>query len=441
MTRGEIRDRERGDQVLKKEGILRFGLVDCEAFYVSCERIFRPDLWNRPVVVLSNNDGCIVSLSQEAKALGLKRGDPYFRVADTLKRQGVAVFSSNFPLYGDISRRVFSLLRRFPVEVEEYSIDEAFLHLPQPLPPHHLFELGLKIRSALLNGIGVPVRVGFAATRTLAKVASSFVKLQGIEEGVAVVTEKERKRIVGHLPLEEIWGIGTRSLKKLKEHGILTTQQFLHAPPSLIRSLLGVAGWRIHQELNGVPVLPASLLPLSRKGIISSHTFPQAIECQETLYGILLRHLQEAMKRLAEEKLYPRIAGIILRTSSYARKRYEAAPSMEVSGGDLKTLAQAIRSLLAQVYRPGYSYRKAGVYLFDLIPRNLAPRSLFAEGTQKRWEQLSQLMHRLRERYGEEALFLAPEILHRSALPLRRFRSPRYTTSFSELPSARCPGE
>lgn len=422
----------------KRDESYRFGLVDCEAFYVSCERVFRPDLKGKPVVVLSSNDGCIVALSGEAKALGFKRGDPYFQVKETLERHGVAVFSSNFPLYSDLSRRVFGLLRRFPVEVEEYSVDEAFLRLPPALEPEEIEGLGRAIRHSLLQGIGIPARIGFAPTRTLAKMATTWIKIQRIAEGVFLLPEGEaRREILAKIPIEEVWGIGPASAVKLARVGITTALELTESSPPLLRTLLGIAGARVQGELRGIPLLPSSLSTLLRKGVLSSHTFPEAIRDKETLYGILLDHLESALKRLERERLFARTLGIFLRTSRHIRNPSLREGRMQVPPRSYRALLQGIQKLLEAIYIPDLPYRKAGVFLGDLLPQSALPDPLFSEKEVERWQTLRGVIRRIHERYGPESLILAPQLLTTPALPSRNFRSPRYTTLFSELPRAR----
>lgn len=295
-----------------------FGLVDCNNFFVSCERVFRPDLMGKPVVVLSNNDGCIIARSNEAKTLGVKMGDPLFKVRDLLAREGVTVFSSNYALYGDMSRRVMSLLSRYTPRQEIYSIDECFLDLSGMGDGHQLHTYGEEIVRTVSKGTGIPVSMGIAPTRTLAKVASKFAKRYPGYHGVAVIdTDERRAKALRLTEIGDVWGIGRRMRQRLTDAGIITAWDFTQRRADWIQRQFSVTGLRTWKELRGTPCIELNELPLQRSLCTSRSFADQGISDHATLEKAVANFAAECARRLRERKACARQVMVFAYTSRF----------------------------------------------------------------------------------------------------------------------------
>jgi DNA polymerase V len=347
-------------------------LVDCNNFYASCERVFDPSLRTRPVVVLSNNDGCIVARSAEAKALGLKMGEPYFKVKELFDRHKVAVFSSNYALYGDMSQRVMKTLQQFAPEVEIYSIDEAFLNLGgfRDLPG-----LARSIRETVRQWTGLPVSVGIAPTKTLAKVANNTAKKKAGYNGVCVLdTPKAWEPVLDEFEVGDVWGIGTQYKKLLNRHGVNTALEFSRLPETWLRTHMSVVGARTAMELSGHACLELELNVDPKKGITVSRSFGKRITEYQELAEALAAYVSRAGEKLRREKLLAKHMLVFMHTSPFAKdaaKDPYYAPSVSFSM-PLHThytpeLVHYALWALKEMYRPGYRYMKCGVMLTDLV--------------------------------------------------------------------------
>ena len=294
-----------------------FALVDCNNFYVSCERAFCPELAGQPVVVLSNNDACIVARSEEAKTLGLPMGGPIFRCRDLCRQHRVRVFSSNYPLYGDMSRRVVEVLRRFAAAVEVYSIDEVFLDLAD-LRAHRRYETGRAIRRTVGRWTGIPVCVGLAPTKTLAKLANRLAKRRPESEGVFDLTDPARRaEVLGQVEVDQVWGIGPRYRDRLAHHGIRTAHQLAQAPDARIRRLLTVTGLRLVWELRGVSCLPLEQAPSPRKAIARSRGFGRPLADLDELREPVAAHVASAARALRKQGSVAGCLQVHLETSRF----------------------------------------------------------------------------------------------------------------------------
>ena len=295
-----------------------FALVDCNNFYASCERVFDPTIARRPVIVLSNNDGCVIARSDEAKALGFKMGDPYFRVRPLADRHGVAVFSSNYALYGDMSRRVMQTLEQFAPEVEIYSIDEAFLDLAG-FAGERLDGLARDIRRTVARWTGIPVSVGIGPTKTLAKAANHLAKKDPAAAGVwLIATEQARRDALARLAVGDVWGIGHRWAAFLEGHGIGTALAFSEQPDHWIRTHLNVVALRTAAELRGTPCIPLELAPAPRQGLCVSRAFGRKLADYEPVKEALIAYVTRAGEKLRRERLLARHMQIFLHTSPFA---------------------------------------------------------------------------------------------------------------------------
>ncbi|MBR5820620.1 MAG: Y-family DNA polymerase [Alistipes sp.] len=412
-----------------------YGLCDCNNFFVSCERVFRPDLEGRPVVVLSNNDGCVVARSNEAKAIGIGMGQPYFQAKGLLERHGGAVFSSNFTLYGDLSRRVMTTLRSLVEEIEIYSIDEAFFNLEGHEEP--LEELGHRIRITVRRHTGIPVSIGIAPTKTLAKIAAKLAKQYPKLGGCCYMhREEDIRKVLSKFPLRDVWGIGRRYGKLFDQMQILTAQQFVELDKLWIQGRMGITGVRTWQELQGIPSLPLDDLSATRQQITVSRSFPHEIyDCSE-LERIVAEFATMCGEKLRRQGSVCRTIHCFLMTNRHRTDQPQHTEEVHYrfSAPTDSTLAlvKEGRELLRTIFRSGYGYKKAGIILGGFEPRGTQQQSLFEAPSDPRHERLMEVLDRVNRHYGHGALKTAAE----GEQPFQMNRehiSQRYTTEWSEL--------
>ena len=342
-----------------------FALVDCNNFYVSCERIFDPKLLGRPVIVLSNNDGCVVARSQEAKALGIKMGVPVFQIKQLIQREGVVVYSSNYELYGDMSARVMASLREFTDDVEVYSIDEAFMNLRGCRWAGTYRELGADIKAKVYKWTGVPVTVGIAATKTLAKVANHLAKTSHKAAGVLDLTDSPYLDVaLARTPVEEVWGVGPAYAAKLKERGIETALQLRDVDVRWARKGMTVVGARLVMELRGVSCLPLETAPPAKKSITTSRSFPVAVSEYMELKESVSFFMTRCAEKLRRARLAASVVTVFIETSRFKEgPQYTNSVTLEMvypSDSTQELLRHAVEAL-QRIYRKGYEYRKTGV--------------------------------------------------------------------------------
>jgi DNA polymerase V len=421
-----------------------FALVDCENFYASCERVFDPALRDRPVAVLSNNDGCVIARSEEVKAAGIPMGAPVFKWREDLQEIGAAVLSSNYTLYGDMSRRVQQILQTEALALEPYSIDEAFLTLPA-LGSEKLRDLGERIRRRVLRALGVPIRVGIGPTKTLAKIADENAKARkraGMGKGVYVCPdEPDREKLLQRVPVGDIWGIGSAYEQKLHAKGVTTAAGFRALPDAWIRRAMTVVGLRTARELRGRPCLELELVGPDRKTLVRSRSFGRRVEGEEALRQALAKHAQRAAEKLRNEELVARGVQVFITTKTFGDPPYysnAAAARLAEHTAVSSPFAAAAGRLLSTIYREGFGYKKAGVLLYDLRPERPRQESLFGRaGTES--EALMEAVDQINGEYGRGTIGLATAGLpdHRGWTMKRENRTPRYTTRWDELPVAR----
>lgn len=338
-----------------------YGLCDCNNFYASCQRVFRPDLVGRPMVVLSNNDGCIIARSNEAKALGIGMGQPLYQVQGLIDRHGVAVFSANFALYGDMSRRVMATLRTLVPSVEVYSIDEAFFDLHGIAEP--LDDYGRRIGRTIRRNTGIPVSIGIAPTKTLAKIASKLAKRYPKLDGCCYMHRPEDiEKVLATFPLHEVWGIGRRYGKLFDSMRITTARQFIELPEEWIHRRMGITGLRTWRELQGIECIGFEQMPQQKQQITVSRSFPKEIYEREELERIVAEFASMCAEKLrAQRALCGQIHGFIFtnRHRDDQPQRYETAVLTlpEPTDSTLEIVRQA-RAALRQIYRPGFGYKK-----------------------------------------------------------------------------------
>lgn len=413
-------------------------LVDCNNFYVSCERVFRPDLKNKPVIVLSNNDGNIVARSKEVKQLGIKFGAPFCECRDIIAQHNIHVFSSNYALYGDFSHRVMQTLSLFSPHVEIYSIDEAFLDLSF-VPAFERLTYAHNIRNTVEQWTGIPVSIGIGPNKTLAKLANHWAKQNDETCGVFDFTTcNNGEEILAHTPVEEIWGIGPRYAAFLKAHGVHTAQQFRNLPDFWIRTHLTVTGLRTAWELRGIPCLSLEEIPAPRKSIVSSRSFGAPVESFESLREAIISYTARAATKLRSQRTVASFLGVFLSTNPFAQEpQYSNFISYKLPFPTSSTfmLIQCAVQCLQQIYREGFRYKKAGVLLSEITDENTKTPQLFQTNTKLHQHQrLFVAIDAINARFGRHTIFYAAEGIEQPWQMQRKFLSPRYTTCWKEIP-------
>jgi DNA polymerase V len=418
-----------------------FALADGNNFYVSCERVFCPALERRPVVVLSNNDGCIIARSDEAKALGFAMGDPYHLNQEKLTRHGVAVFSSNYALYGDMSRRVMDTLGTFTPEIELYSIDEAFLNLAG-FERRGLTDYARLIRATVKRDTGIPVSIGIGPTKTLAKIANHLAKAQPESGGVYDLAEIGVDQALAGIEVREVWGVGPRWAKWLEAQGIATVLDLKQADPKAIHRKMTVVGERLVYELNGRPCLPLELVVLPRQGLTVSRSFGQTLTALRPITDALVSFVGRAAEKLRRQQLMAGQVMVFVTTNRFSASRPFYANSATVRlphpTDFTPDLVGAAVQLLETLYRPGFHYQKCGVMLLDLSPATQVQADLFDPRDRAREARLVRALDALNTDHGARTVRVGHAGGTRPAWAMRHaFRSPRYTTNWRELPVVR----
>ena len=379
----------------------RFALVDCNNFYASCERVFNPGLIGTPIVVLSNNDGCVIARSEEAKLLGIEMGAPAFKSEDKFRRHGVQVLSSNYALYGDMSARVMAILRQMAPSMEVYSIDEAFLGLE----PWQGEPFGRELRNRVRQWTGIPVSVGIASTKVLAKLANRIAKKTPALQGMFDLTaDRDPDAVLTRVACGDIWGIGRRLAVRLSSRGIQTALDLKRADMAWVRRELGVVGERIARELNGVSCLELEEAPNPQKGIATARSFGQPIEAIEGLEQALATYTARAAEKLrAGGQLTGRIQ-VHLETSPFRPDQPQYYPVLQTALPEPTShtpyLITAATALLRKIYRPGHQYMKVGVFLTELSLKTEAQLSLFGQKPESPALRLDAIVDQLNCRYG-----------------------------------------
>ena len=413
-------------------------LIDCNNFYVSCERLFQPSLEGKPVVILSNNDGCVVSRSQEAKDLGIVMAAPWFQLKHLAKQHNIIALSSNYTLYADISNRVMRLLTKFSPEQEVYSIDECFLELSGM---NDLTRHGQRMREAVKQCIGIPVCVGIAQSKTLAKLANHVAKKQPRFVWVCnfnALPEHELDALLKKISVGEIWGVGRSTAARLQKMDINSVLDLKRAPAKRIRSEFGVTMERTVAELNGTACLELGELTPSRQQIICSRSFGLPVVHLPDLEQAVISYTSRAAEKLRRQHSIAACVQVSIRTSPHQAAQYQNAliAPLICPTDDTRRLCHAALSALRRIYRSGYAYQKAGVVLSGIIASDNRPRSLFDEEA----EQPSALMATLdsiNQRMGSGTVKFLGEGIRKGWAMKRGNVSPRYTTELAELAVAK----
>ncbi len=419
-----------------------FALVDCNNFYVSCERVFNPALRQRPVVVLSNNDGCVIARSNEAKALGVKMGEPAFKRERYFQEYGVAVYSSNYALYGDMSARVMRVLQRFTPVMEIYSIDEAFLDFSGM--PADLEEYAREMRATVVQWTGIPVSVGIAPTKTLAKVANRLAKKRPETGGVFDLAARMGDAayldsVLDQVPVADVWGVGRRYERMLRRMGVCTARQLRDMPDHVARSKMTINGLHTVLELRGVSCTPMELAPPPKKSIVCSRSFGRAVDTLGEMREAVTAYTSRALEKLRAQQGVASHLTIFIMTNPHKKgPQYCNAFTAGLPVPNAHTpdwIALALRTL-DRIYKPGYVYKKAGVMITG-IERAAARQCSLLEPEGKEAAQRQNLMRVLdgvNQKWGRDTLQYAAAGLGRPWRMRQLRKSSRFTTSWLELP-------
>ncbi|WP_408057950.1 translesion error-prone DNA polymerase V subunit UmuC [Vibrio cholerae] len=419
-----------------------FALVDCNNFYASCEKLFRPDLKDTPVVVLSNNDGCVVARSREAKLLGIKMGVPVFQIKAEMQRHGILAFSSNYALYADLSSRVMRTLEEMAPRVEVYSIDEAFLDLTGIESAISLVEFGQQVRERIGHWIGITVCVGIAPTKTLAKLANHAAKKYPATQGVVDLTNPDRqRRLLTLVPVDDVWGVGKRLSKRLNALGITTALDLANASPRAIRDQFSVVLERTVRELNGESCIELEDIPPTKKQIVCSRSFGAKVTQFELLREAVCEYATRATEKLRKEQQQAKVLTVFIRTSPFKdnEPQYSNSASGEllIPSCDTRDFIELARHLLKRIWKDGFRYAKAGVMLSDFYDPGMFQPGLFDDvSTRSNSQQLMSVLDTINQS-GAGKVFFAGQGLKKDWSMKREHLSPAYTTRWDQLPRVR----
>ncbi len=416
-----------------------FALVDCNNFYASCEKLFRPDLKDTPLVVLSNNDGCVVARSREAKLLGIKMGVPVFQIKSEMQRHGILAFSSNYALYADLSSRVMRTLEEMAPRVEVYSIDEAFLDLTGIESAISLVEFGQQVRERIGHWIGITVCVGIAPTKTLAKLANHAAKKYPATQGVVDLTNPDRqRRLLALVPVDDVWGVGRRLSKRLNALGITTALDLANASPRAIRDQFSVVLERTVRELNGESCIELEEIPPTKKQIVCSRSFGAKVTQFELLREAVCEYATRATEKLRKEQQQAKVMTVFIRTSPFKdnEPQYSNSASGEllIPSCDTRDFIELANHLLKRIWKDGFRYAKAGVMLSDFYDPGMFQPGLFDDvSTRSNSQQLMSVLDTINQS-GAGKVFFAGQGTKQDWSMKREHLSPAYTTRWDQLP-------
>jgi DNA polymerase V len=406
-------------------------LIDCNSFYCSCERLFQPRLAQRPVVVLSNNDGCVVSRTNEAKALGIPMGAPYHQYKDVIIKNNVAVFSSNYTMYGDISQRVMNTLRQFSPEMEIYSIDEAFLSLKGFRNLSHHVE---QIKTRVWRDVGIPVSVGVGPTKVLAKVANKIGKKEG--RAIQLLDSKSQSAALKNFPVEDLWGVGRRSANKLFMNNIKTAAQLRDANEKFIQRLMTIQGRRIVRELKGESCISLELLTENKKNIATTRTFGRPVFRLEDLQEAVACHASTCAEKLRQQNGLARKVLVFIHTNPHKNTpQYSNSGTIKLLSGTSYTpkLIKAAFHVLRQIYKPGIEYKKCGVIISDIRPKEQNQLDFFSSHDSPKEDGFMGALDKINRWHGPWTAKMAACGIHKDWKMLSQMRSPCRTTRWSDL--------
>ena len=421
-----------------------FGLIDCNNFYVSCERVFRPDLEGKPVIVLSNNDGCAVARSAEAKALGIRMGDPEFKIRELIKREKIQVFSSNYALYGNLSGRVTDTLLSMVPTIENYSIDESFLNLGE-FQKGEVEPLARELRARVQRWVGIPTCVGIAPTKTLAKVANFIAKKRPQYRGVCDLRSSQvRAELLPSVPADEVWGIGAASAAKLGKIAVQTAADLAALDPDNARALMTVTGGRTVYELRGISCMPLELMEPTRKGIAVTRSFGSPVTSWQEMREAIASYATRVAEKMRRYKVAAENIFVFMHTNTFNNDPFysngASARFSETTNDTGEVVAVAVR-LGERLWRDGFRYSKCGIMITELLPEAIRQPALWGELDREKRERAWRTMDKLNATLGRDTVRILGAGPKTAAWMLRaEYRSPRWTTCWNELPHVRAYG-
>lgn len=408
-----------------------FALVDCNSFYASCEQIFRPDLRGKPVVVLSNNDGCIVARNRQAKEVGIPDLQAYFQVRDQLKAKNVATFSSNYALYGDTSNRINDTLLQFCDDIEIYSIDESFLNVSGMT---NLESLSRDIRKTIWQHIRIPVSIGVAPTKTLAKLANHKAKKTASLQGIYVIdSESKRQALLTSVAIDNVWGVGRRTATKLRHQGISSANDLACANKKMIRKLGHVTLERTARELNGEPCIDMEPDGVDKKHIYSTRSFGNKVTEKQHLYEAVSHYAARACQKLRQQQSFVKTITVFIKTSPHEEHYYSrsASISLQHPTDDNRVVIHQAKRIIDEIFKPNRRYLKAGVGLIELVSNAYSQTDLFSPSAKH--SELMETLDNINQRFGRNTAFIASQGAHKVWRMRRQHLSPQYTTCWQDI--------
>ncbi len=417
-----------------------FGLADCNNFYASCQRLFRPDLIDKPIICASNNDGCAIARSAEAKALGVKMGAPLYQIQDLIKKHDIYVFSPNFELYADISARVMQCLESCVPATEIYSIDESFLDLTGI---SDLLDFSHTLKQKVQKHVGIPISIGISSTKTLAKLANYAAKKYPITGGVVDLTDPQRqRRLLAICPVSEVWGVGRKLSKKLQHMGIMTALDLANMPTREAKKRFSIVLERTVIELNGESCIELEPTPATRQQVLYSRSFGEKITDLNTLVQAVSEFASRAAERLRSEGLTAAHIATFIRTNAFDKRvePYSASAYTYLSQAtsDSRQITGAALNLLRQIYKDGLRYAKAGVILSELSPIGQLQPTLFSDFEDAaKSENLMKTIDQINNKNGTNTIYFGNQKKERDWFMRQEHRSPSYTTNWDDIPTVR----
>ncbi len=417
-----------------------YALADCNNFFVSCERVFRPDLWDKPVLVLSGNDGCVISRSNEVKALGIKMGVPLYQIRDLVEKHHIACFSSNFSLYGDLSARVMSLLRKHTTRFEQYSIDEGFITLDH-VPPAERKTYCESLVREIYQGTGIPVSMGIAPSKTLCKVASKYAKkFPGYNGACMIDTDEKRLKALAGFEVGDVWGVGRQTAAKLAALGISTALQFAEMSESRVQSLLHKPGLLTWRELHGIDCIDTSEL-VSKQSITTSRTFANPITTLPLMEQQLANFCDTCARKLRMQKSLCAQLIVFAHTSRFRTDIEQCqivqTVNLSIPTSDTRELLSYMLNAFRPYFREGVQFKKAGVIFSRIVPEGSVVADLFDERDRTRDTALQRTIDKIRDKSGRNAILLATQLPTSKEQAAQVYKSehqsPRYTTELSQV--------
>ena len=413
-----------------------FALIDCNNFYASCERVFRPDLVGKPIVVLSNNDGCVIARSNEAKALNIPMGAPAFKFKEVFANNNVNVFSSNYALYGDMSNRVMNLLREFTPDIEIYSIDEAFLKFIG-FKFYDLQQYGEHIKHTIYKGTGIPISVGFAPTKALSKVANRIAKKYPNQTKGVYIIDSDEKRIkaLKWLKVEDVWGIGRRLSKRLNKYGVTNAYEFTLLPDEFVKKELSIVGLRLKKELSGLPTLDLEHAQ-KKKAIATTRSFDKMLTDIASINERVSTFAATCAEKLRQQKSCCNILMVFVLTNEHRKDLTQYSKNIVIktdypTNSSIDLIKYASIGLKA-IYKQGYQYKKAGVVVMGITPQQEKQLNFFVKENPKH-EKIMSVMDKINLSIGKKKIKLAVQDLGRTWKMKQEKLSPRYTTKLDEV--------